>query len=125
MSDHQALLQSILDQPEDETRRLIYADWLEEHGDPDRASFVRVQCALAEQTPDDERWPALPNFARLRRLGLYNNAVSDGAVQKLKASPHLPRLHEVRRTGVFYLSGLLEKEMCDLFVPLLGDTKRP
>jgi uncharacterized protein (TIGR02996 family) len=41
------LLAAILDAPEEDTPRLIYADWLDEHGDPARAEFVRVQCALA------------------------------------------------------------------------------
>jgi uncharacterized protein (TIGR02996 family) len=30
----------------DDTPRLVCADWLEEHGDPDRAEFIRVQCEL-------------------------------------------------------------------------------
>jgi uncharacterized protein (TIGR02996 family) len=30
----------------DDTPRLVYADWLEEHGDPDRAEFIRLQCEL-------------------------------------------------------------------------------
>lgn len=28
--------------------RLVFADWLDENGDPDRAEFIRVQCRLAE-----------------------------------------------------------------------------
>jgi uncharacterized protein (TIGR02996 family) len=30
----------------DDSPRLIYADWLDEQGDSDRAEFIRVQCAL-------------------------------------------------------------------------------
>src|SRR5207247_2362789 len=30
--------------PEDNTPRLVLADWLEENGDPDRAEFIRLQC---------------------------------------------------------------------------------
>jgi uncharacterized protein (TIGR02996 family) len=33
-----------LESPEDDTPRLIYADWLEERGDP-RGEFIRLQCA--------------------------------------------------------------------------------
>jgi uncharacterized protein (TIGR02996 family) len=29
----------------DHVTRLVYADWLEENGDPQRAEFIRVQCA--------------------------------------------------------------------------------
>lgn len=39
-----AFLQAILDQPDDLAVRLVYADWLEEHNDPDRAEFIRLQC---------------------------------------------------------------------------------
>ncbi len=30
----------------DDTPRLVFADWLDERGDPDRAEFIRVQCEL-------------------------------------------------------------------------------
>jgi uncharacterized protein (TIGR02996 family) len=42
-----ALLRAICAAPDDDTPRLVAADWLEEHGDPDRAAFIRIQCELA------------------------------------------------------------------------------
>jgi uncharacterized protein (TIGR02996 family) len=42
------LLRAILDHPEDDDRRVVYADWLEENGQPERAEFIRVQCELAK-----------------------------------------------------------------------------
>jgi uncharacterized protein (TIGR02996 family) len=51
LMNHDAFLQAILDAPADDTPRLVYADWLEEHGQPDRGEFIRVQCALA-RLPD-------------------------------------------------------------------------
>jgi uncharacterized protein (TIGR02996 family) len=47
MTYHAGFLQDIIEHPEDDTPRLIYADWLEDHGDPDRATFIRIQCELA------------------------------------------------------------------------------
>ena len=47
MTDHDALLAAILAAPEDDAPRLIYADWLEEHGQADRAAFIRVGCEAA------------------------------------------------------------------------------
>jgi uncharacterized protein (TIGR02996 family) len=44
---HELLLGAIRDNPEDDTVRLAYADWLDENGDPKRAKFIRVQCRLA------------------------------------------------------------------------------
>jgi uncharacterized protein (TIGR02996 family) len=38
------LLQAILQEPDDDALRLIYADWVQDHGDPDRAEFIRLQC---------------------------------------------------------------------------------
>src|SRR5580700_6105903 len=51
MTDNDALLLAILADPDDAVR-LVYADWLEEHGDAERAEFIRVQCLL-ERLPED------------------------------------------------------------------------
>ena len=45
----QAFLADIAAQPQDDFPRLAYADWLEEHGQSERAEFIRVQCELARQ----------------------------------------------------------------------------
>ena len=47
MSQHAGFLRAILDDPDDDGVRLVYADWLDEHGQPERAEFIRVQCELA------------------------------------------------------------------------------
>lgn len=47
MSDHDALLRAIGEQPEEDTPRLMYADWLDENDEPERADFVRNQIELA------------------------------------------------------------------------------
>ena len=59
MSDHDALLQAILDAPDDDAPRLIFADWLDEHDDPERAEFIRIQCRLARLPFFSRRYPAL------------------------------------------------------------------
>jgi uncharacterized protein (TIGR02996 family) len=41
------LLRAICDEPTDDTVRLVYADWLEENGDAERAEFIRVQVERA------------------------------------------------------------------------------
>jgi uncharacterized protein (TIGR02996 family) len=48
-----AFLCDIKENPEDETPRLILADWLEEYGDEHdaaRAELIRVQCEMARPT---------------------------------------------------------------------------
>jgi uncharacterized protein (TIGR02996 family) len=50
MTLHDAFLRDILISPHDDAVRLIYADWLEEQGDPAsaaRSAFIRVQIRLA------------------------------------------------------------------------------
>ena len=42
-----ALLAAILAAPDEDTPRLVYADWLEENGEPERAAFIRVQIRIA------------------------------------------------------------------------------
>ncbi len=53
-----ALLADILANPEDGPR-LVYADWLDEHGEAERAEFIRVQCEEAGLDEDDPRRQAL------------------------------------------------------------------
>ena len=50
------LLAAIIADPKNDDIRLIAADWLDEHGECDRAEFIRVQVELA-RTP---RWLAYP-----------------------------------------------------------------
>lgn len=47
MNDEAAFLAAIAAAPGDPTPRLVYADWLEERGDP-RAEFIRLQHQLAD-----------------------------------------------------------------------------
>ena len=47
MSQYEGLIKAILDNPDDDTARLITADWLEDHGDT-QCEFIRLQCALAD-----------------------------------------------------------------------------
>jgi uncharacterized protein (TIGR02996 family) len=66
MTHDEAFLQAMLEAPEDQTPRLIYADWLEEQGDSERGEFIRLQAQLAGLAADDPRRPALDE--RERRL---------------------------------------------------------
>lgn len=55
-------LRAIVAHPNEDTPRLIFADYLEEQGDPEawlRAQFIRLQCELARLPPDAPRRAAL------------------------------------------------------------------
>jgi uncharacterized protein (TIGR02996 family) len=55
MNRADAFLDDIVRHPADDGPRLVYADWLDEQGDPARAEFIRVQCTRARGGPGDEQ----------------------------------------------------------------------
>jgi uncharacterized protein (TIGR02996 family) len=62
MTHDEAFLKAIAENPDDDAPRLIYADWLEEHGgaaEAARAAFIRAQCRLAQMPLQDPARPAL------------------------------------------------------------------
>lgn len=58
MPDRESLLAAVYERREDDAPRLVYADWLTDHGDP-RGEFVQIQCRLARMSDDDPTRPAL------------------------------------------------------------------
>jgi uncharacterized protein (TIGR02996 family) len=59
MSHDDAFMQAILENPDDDTPRLIYADWLDDHEDPARAEFIRLQCRINDLPFEDSSLPDL------------------------------------------------------------------
>lgn len=57
MSEDEAFIRAIVDNPGDDTARLVYADWLDEHDDP-RGAYLRAEHEAAESG----------DIARLQRL---------------------------------------------------------
>jgi uncharacterized protein (TIGR02996 family) len=57
MTQDDAFLADIIANPDDDAPRLVYADFLEDRGEPERAAFIRVQCELARDglRPDTRR----------------------------------------------------------------------
>jgi uncharacterized protein (TIGR02996 family) len=95
MTQENAFLQAILENPADDTARLIYADWLEDRGNH-RGEFIRVQCELAQLRPaggpvsaDDSRGVKLENRER-ELLGQH-------ADEWLGPLPALASIHGWRR----------------------------
>lgn len=64
MSDEDALLSAISSHPDEDTPRLVYADWLDEHGRHARAEFIRVQIAVEQKV-------SLPRREKDRHVDLY------------------------------------------------------
>lgn len=53
MTDGDALLRAVLADHGDETLRLVYADWLEESGEIDRATLIRIQIEMVHSVSDE------------------------------------------------------------------------
>ena len=51
-SDEISLLAAIDARPADDLPRLVYADWLDDHGHAVRAEFIRLQCEIARHEAD-------------------------------------------------------------------------
>src|SRR3712207_3468959 len=104
MNHEDAFLQAILENPEDDASRLIYADWLEEQGYPARSArgeLIRVHDALRDLPADDPRRLQLEERQRellegheaewvapLRELGLQGGWVfRRGFVERVTLTP--------------------------------------
>jgi uncharacterized protein (TIGR02996 family) len=67
MSLDEVFWQDILDHPNDDVPRLVYADWLEEQANPEaaaRGGFMHAQCLLARLPAEDPNRAALEKRAR-------------------------------------------------------------
>jgi uncharacterized protein (TIGR02996 family) len=58
MDAEAGFIESIRERSDDRSRWLVFADWLEERGDP-RGELIRLQVHLAELPADDLGWQAL------------------------------------------------------------------
>lgn len=66
MRHDESFLRDVILHPDDDVPRLIYADWLQDHGDPARAEFIRLQIERANPSTDRTRRAAL--WERERQL---------------------------------------------------------
>lgn len=66
MTHDEAFLRDVSAHPDDDAPRLICADWLQDHGDPARAEFIRTQIERANASTDAVRRAAL--WERERQL---------------------------------------------------------
>lgn len=89
-TDRDALLAAIRTNADEDTPRLMFADWLDENDDPDRAEFVRVQCELARLTDDGGDSQPLYEFLRDRDFVTRPTAdwtrIDDGIHRRLALS---------------------------------------
>lgn len=73
MTDEAALRAAVLAHPDDDTPRLVYADWCDDAGDADRAAFIRAQVEAARAEP----WSPAAREAEARAAPHLEVAVDD------------------------------------------------
>jgi uncharacterized protein (TIGR02996 family) len=96
MDEQAGILKAIAESPDDVTHRLVYADWLEDHGKTPAAQFIRAQCTLRKLLLDPEvldydpvqsaRYPVAVEVMRLLP-----------EVRPPLLAPFLPAARELRR----------------------------
>jgi uncharacterized protein (TIGR02996 family) len=107
-TDEEAFVRAILEDPDEDAVRLIFADWLEERGSP-RAEFIRLQCALARLPEGQRRGELLEREQQLLRqyeavwaaplLGLVDEwEFRRGFVEKIRI---IPVAFVARAEGIF------------------------
>jgi uncharacterized protein (TIGR02996 family) len=84
MTHEEAFLIDICEQPDDDSARLIFADWLEDQGEATRAQFIRAQCRLAQMAWDDPERLLLENEERAlaQDMNLTLDAAATGSWAK-------------------------------------------
>ena len=116
MTPDDAFLQHIIERPDDDTPRLVSADWLEDHGQPERAEFIRCHIEATRLPPPDTRreqldaraavllqahqaeWEALPpEVAGVARVACFERGFPAWARCRINdfaedIAPHLPHL---------------------------------
>ncbi|MBX9580984.1 MAG: TIGR02996 domain-containing protein [Gemmataceae bacterium] len=70
-ADQRALLAAVVATPDDDTPRLVYADWLDDHGDPVQAGYIRESVRLARLPAND---PGRPGLEKRLTAVLEDNA---------------------------------------------------
>jgi uncharacterized protein (TIGR02996 family) len=72
-------LDAIRERPDDDAPRLVYADWLEENGDPDHARFIRLTVGRAGRRWSPEASALLEQLLP-RWLGVFDLPIVRGAL---------------------------------------------
>lgn len=132
--DNATLVRAILDEPGDDTLRLVFADWLQEHGEEARAHWIRASCALAqsnyrhpEYTELVERvretfarcvpdwWEVLVGVTQNNHRGLFRFAVrSKAAVGRVRKARWIPEAFAdgwLEHVAVEWSDGVLAREV--------------
>ncbi len=107
MDTGSALLAAIVDEPDSDTHRLVFADWLDEQGREQWAALIRSQCSLERLVgplppfTDDSgvRATSLRPELRLEVLGCLRGLIADEDLLAALPSADLRTIHGRVRRG--------------------------
>jgi uncharacterized protein (TIGR02996 family) len=111
MSVEAVFLRDILDQPEEDAPRLIYADWLTDQLAADKAArgdFIRLQCQRAALPADDPDGPEMQTLER--ELLAQHQSVWLGDLERVIERPEFRRgfVEGVKMTAAAFLGRITE-----------------
>jgi uncharacterized protein (TIGR02996 family) len=127
-------LEAICADPEDDGPRLVYADWLEEHGQPRRAEFIRLQIQLArgDATPDAHAGLRQHERHQLRAYELEWTAPLHGLVRRARFRRGFPECVTVtaevflaRADDIFRLAPVRHLILIDVHDPVRKLVRSP
>ena len=104
MTNERALLAAINAKPDDDTVRVVYADFLEENGESERAEFIRLQVELArgvkkasERQALERRQRGLLAANKSRWVAPLKQALGQGRWRRVGVPPRIRRVFRTAR----------------------------
>jgi len=85
-SDFEPLVRSVFQNSEDDTPRLVFADWLEENDQPDRAALIRLQVEATKHKSKSKRGTelALQAYPLVKQLLATVGTLPEGVVVEFR-----------------------------------------
>jgi uncharacterized protein (TIGR02996 family) len=90
--DWESLLRAVAAAPADDVPRLVAADWLNEHAQPERAEFIRIQVELARLEAAGDWASAAAETLRRKERTYLGPMATHRALWALEACPQLVRV---------------------------------
>ncbi len=110
-AERAGLIDDVLAHPGDDAPRLVFADWCEDNGEPERAEFVRLQLEMAARAADGRR-------ARECSWGgtccCRSHKLERREAQILDGTPHFLRVGIPAAFSVEFRRGFVESVRCTL-----------
>src|SRR5437763_13595138 len=106
MKHQPGFLADILEGPDDNAPRLVYAEWLDDNGQSERAEFIRRQCELPSMPADHPQRQAKEKREKELREAHRKDWVGEVQVWAQKGAKfHRGFVAEVHATAKAFVSG--------------------